>query len=90
MAIILGLMFAGIIAGHILGKYPAVSRINQKLLNLAIYALLLLLGMGVGSGEQIRINIYNLGFQALIIAFGGIAGSVLLCWVIYKAFFHLR
>ena len=83
-------MVSGIITGYILSKYPSVIRINEKLLNLSIYALLLLLGIGVGSNGKIISNIYNLGFQALIIAMGAITGSVLLCWLIYKAFFHIK
>lgn len=90
MAIIMGLMLAGIISGSILSKFPSIIKVNEKLLNLAIYALLLLLGIGVGSNNKIISNIYNLGYQALIIALGAIIGSVLLCWLIYKAFFHIK
>jgi len=90
MTIILVLMLAGILTGLILNNYPAIVKINEKLLNLAIYSLLLLLGIGVGSSEKIVGNIYTLGFQALIITLGAITGSVLLCWLVYKAFFHLK
>jgi len=90
MTIILGLMLAGILTGLILNNYPAIVKINDKLLNLAIYSLLLLLGIAVGSNEKIISNIYNLGFQALIITLGAVTGSVLVCWLIYKAFFHLK
>jgi len=90
MTIILGLMLAGILTGLFLNNYPAIVKINEKLLSLAIYALLLLLGIAVGSSEKIISNIYNLGFQAIIITLGAITGSVLVCWMIYKAFFHLK
>jgi len=90
MTIILVLMVAGILTGLLLTDYPAIAKINEKLLNLAIYSLLLLLGIGVGSNEKIIGNIYTLGFQALIITLGAITGSVLLCWLIYKTFFHLK
>jgi len=90
MTIILVLMLAGILTGLILNNYPTIVKINEKLLNLAIYSLLLLLGIGVGSSEKIVGNIYTLGFQALIITLGAITGSVLLCWLVYKAFFHLK
>jgi len=83
-------MLAGILTGLILNNYPAIVKINDKLLNLAIYSLLLLLGIAVGSNEKIISNIYNLGFQALIITLGAVTGSVLVCWLIYKAFFHLK
>ncbi len=83
-------MLAGILTGLFLNNYPAIVKINEKLLSLAIYALLLLLGIAVGSSEKIISNIYNLGFQAIIITLGAITGSVLVCWMIYKAFFHLK
>ena len=90
MAIILGLMLAGIITGLFLDKYPSIVKLNDKLLNLAIYCLLLLLGIAVGSNGKIISNIYSLGLQALIITTGAIAGSILMCWLIYKTFFHLK
>ena len=83
-------MVAGILTGFFLNNYPAIVKINEKLLNLAIYSLLLLLGIVVGSSEKIISNIYNLGLQALIITIGAITGSVMVCWLIYKAFFHLK
>lgn len=90
MAIILILMLAGIIVGLVLGKYPIIPKINEKLLNMAIYILLLFLGIAVGSNEKIINNLFAIGLQALVIAIGAIAGSVVVCWMIYKAYFHLK
>lgn len=90
MAIILILMLTGIILGLVLGKYPIIPKINEKLLNIAIYILLLLLGIAVGSNNKIITNLYTIGVQSLIIAIGAIAGSVVICWMIYKTFFHLK
>lgn len=90
MTIILILMLAGILLGLALGKNPIILKINEKLLNVAIYILLLLLGISVGSNDKIIDNLYNIGLQALIITIGAIAGSVALCWIIYKTFFHLK
>jgi len=90
MNAILILMLSGIFVGLALGKYPITLKINDKLLNAAIYLLLLLLGIGVGLNDKIIDNFYNIGLQALIIAIGAIAGSVVFCWVIYKSFFHLK
>lgn len=90
MGIILGLMLTGIITGFFLDKYPAIVKLNDKLLNLAIYCLLLLLGIAVGSNGKIISNIYSLGLQALVITAGAVAGSVLMCWLIYKIFFHIK
>ncbi len=90
MTIILILMLAGILLGLALGKNPIILKINEKLLNVAIYILLLLLGISVGSNDKIIDNLYNIGLQALIITIGAIAGSVAFCWIIYKTFFHLK
>ena len=90
MAIILGLMLVGIVTGYFLEKFPALVKTNEKLLNLAIYCLLLLLGLAVGSNGKIISNIYSLGFQALIITLGAITGSILACWLIYKTFFNVK
>ena len=83
-------MLAGILLGLALRKNPIILKINEKLLNVAIYILLLLLGISVGSNDKIIDNLYNIGLQALIITIGAIAGSVAFCWIIYKTFFHLK
>lgn len=88
MTLILGLMLFGIITGIFTGKYPAIIRLNGRLLNLAIYTLLLLLGIGVGSNEKIISNISSLGSDAIIISLGAIAGSVLVSRLVYRIFFH--
>jgi uncharacterized membrane protein YbjE (DUF340 family) len=90
MTAVLILMISGIILGLATGKYSQVLYINERLLNFAIYILLLLLGIAVGSNEKIINNLYLIGFQALIITIGAIAGSVILCWLIYKTFFHVK
>ncbi len=90
MSIILLLMLSGIVTGFALGKYPLILRINEKLLNAAIYILLLLLGIAVGTNEKIFNNLYQIGFQAFIITVGAIAGSVAFSWLIFKTFFRLK
>ena len=90
MVTILLVMFCGVLFGIGFGKYPLTLKINDKLLNIAIYILLLLLGIAVGSNEKIIKNIYTIGFQALVITVGAISGSVAVCWVIYKVYFKIK
>jgi uncharacterized membrane protein YbjE (DUF340 family) len=90
MTIILLLMFSGIIFGMVFGKYPMILKFNEKLLNVAIYILLLLLGISIGGNDKVISNLYSIGFQSLIITIGAISGSVAFCWLIYKTFFHLK
>jgi len=90
MGIILLLMLSGIILGLAFGRYPIILKINEKLLNIVIYILLLLLGISVGTNDKIINNLYSIGLQSLIISAGAIVGSVLFCWLIYKTFFNLK
>ncbi|MEI7523578.1 MAG: LysO family transporter [Mariniphaga sp.] len=90
MVIILLIMLSGVIFGIVFGRYPLTLKINDKLLNVAICILLMLLGIAVGSNEKIIANLYSIGLQGFIISLGAIAGSVAFCYVIYKAFFQLK
>jgi len=90
MTNILLLMLAGIFLGLALGKYSITLKINEKLLNTAIYILLLLLGIAVGSNDKIIDNLYGIGMQAFTITAGAVAGSVGVCFLIYKTFFRIK
>ena len=90
MIIILFLMVSGVIFGIGFGKYPLTTKITDKLLSLAIYVLLLLLGIAVGSNERIIKNLSSIGFHAFVITIGVISGSVAVSWVIYRLFFKIK
>lgn len=90
MVIILLIMLSGIVFGIVFGRYPLTLKINEKLLNIAIYILLLLLGIAVGTNDKIIHNLYTIGLQALIITLGAVSGSVGICWIIYKTFFRIK
>jgi uncharacterized membrane protein YbjE (DUF340 family) len=90
MITVLIIMILGIGIGIISRKFPSVIKANEKLISVAIYLLLFLLGVSVGTNKEIISNLYNLGFQALIITLGATAGSIFLCWIIYKFFFGLE
>ena len=83
-------MAIGVLTGLFIGNSPIIVKTGEKLLNLAIYSLLLLLGIAVGSNGKIIHHIYSFGIQAMIITVGAIGGSVFVCWLIYKTFFHLK
>ncbi len=90
MYITLLLMLAGVVAGFALRNNSLILKINETLLNITIYILLLLLGIAVGTNEKIIHNLYQIGFQALIITAGAIAGSVAFSWLIFKTFFRIK
>jgi uncharacterized membrane protein YbjE (DUF340 family) len=53
----------------------------------AIYLLLFLLGVAIGTNEVIVKNLPALGFKALLISLGGVLGSVLVAWLAYRLWF---
>lgn len=90
MITVLLLMVAGILAGWWLGKFPLVMKINDKLISWAIYLLLFLLGISVGTNKTVMQSLDSIGFQALLLTIGALAGSIAMGWIIYRAFFHLN
>lgn len=87
MITVLLIMIAGILTGLAINKYPFAIKVNDKLISWAIYVLLFLLGISVGLNKTIIQNLDKIGFQALIITFGAIAGSVLALWILYRLLF---
>jgi hypothetical protein len=49
-----------------------------------------MLGLSVGSNDQIMQNLSSLGVEALVISLAGCLGSALAAWFIYKYFFKAR
>jgi uncharacterized transporter YbjL len=90
MALVLLWMVLGIVIGIFLSNFPRLLKINENLLNVSIYALLLILGISIGSNKNITSHFYSLGVQALVIALGAIGGSVLVSWIIYRLFFYIK
>lgn len=80
-------MIAGIITGVFIHRKDHLIKINDRLITIAIYVLLFLLGISVGLNKTIVQNIGTLGIQALIITAGAVLGSVLISWVVYRFFF---
>lgn len=87
MILVLLVMTAGIILGAFIHKKPLFVKMNDQLISLAIYVLLLLLGISVGINKTIVQNIGTLGFQALVITLGAVLGSVLFTCLVFRIFF---
>lgn len=86
MLIVIGLMVSGIILGYILRNRDL--KIIQKLIMYAIFALLFLLGLSVGTNDKIMDNLSTIGLDALIITLGAVGGSILCAWGVFKFFFE--
>ncbi len=80
---ILGILTLGIITGFLLrGKVN--EKIFDYLLKISIYALLFLLGIGIGSNKKLMDNLGTISLQALIITLGAIAGSLIAAKILFE------
>ena len=89
MFIVLGILIASVIVGLLLRKVQILQKLNHTIIY-TIYLLLFMLGLSVGSNDQIMHNLSSLGVEALAISLAGCLGSALAAWLIYKYFFKAR
>lgn len=82
MFTVIGFMFAGMLLGYLFRKKEIAA--SQHLTTVLIWVLLFLLGIEVGSNENIIQGIHNLGIEALILTIFGLAGSILSAWALWK------
>jgi len=90
MFTVLTLMTIGIIIGFTIQDKRKIVKAIDPMINMAIYALLFLLGISVGTNEIIISNLDILGAQALLLTLGGVMGSVVLAFFTYKFFFKTK
>lgn len=80
-------MALGILVGYFLrGKEKVISGVEKAIL-WSIFLLLFFLGLSIGGNELIMASLPKLGLNALIITLGGVAGSLLVAWAIWKLVF---
>lgn len=82
MFIILLFMVCGIVIGRLLRA--RVSGGISFIITFLIWLLLFILGAEVGGNADLIKGISNLGFEALIITLGAIAGSVIFAFVLWR------
>jgi len=87
MFIVILFLFSGMVIGFLLHKKVKVIKVSDKMSTWFIYVFLFLLGISVGSSEEIMNNFGKIGVQAFILTIGAISGSVLASFFIYKRFF---
>jgi len=87
MIVVLLFLTAGIISGYFLKDHTNFIKISDKLLSWSIYLLLFLLGISVGSNQEIISNFDKIGFQAIILSIAGVIGSIVIAFFVYKFFF---
>ncbi len=82
------IMCAGIVTGVFLRGRSSLLFASERMTGIAIYLLLFLLGLSVGTNDTIISNFPVIGFNAIILTFSAIAGSVLLSWLLYIFLFR--
>ena len=88
MFTIIGLMLTGILLGYLLRKRD-LKKIHQ-IITLLIWLLLFILGIEVGSNEQIIKGLHTIGLEAVILTMGGTLGSVIAAWALWRALYKRK
>ncbi len=78
----------GILIGFLLRQKKKMRDIVEQSITVMIWVLLLLLGISIGTNEQVINNIHVIGSKALVITVGGIAGSIACSYLVYLKFFR--
>ena len=81
MFIIIGIMFAGMLLGFLLRK-QRLSWIH-KVITVFIWLLLFLLGIDVGSNQEIINGLHTIGLEAVILTVAAVLGSVTAAWALW-------
>lgn len=81
---IVGIMLSGVLVGYLL-RNRNLSFVSKGIMA-AIWLLLFLLGVAVGGNEAILGSLDTIGLQALLLSVGGVGGSVVCAWVVYRFF----
>ena len=88
MFTIIGLMLTGILLGYLLRKRD-LKKIHQ-IITLLIWLLLFILGIEVGSNEQIIKGLHTIGLEAVILTLGGTLGSVIAAWSLWRSLYKRK
>ena len=88
MFTIIGLMLTGILLGYLFRKRD-LKKIHQ-IITLLIWLLLFILGIEVGSNEQIIKGLHTIGLEAVILTLGGTLGSVIAAWALWRALYKRK
>lgn len=81
------IMLAGFFVGVLIREKKNILKKVDFGVTIAIYILLFLMGVSVGSNKLIINNLHNIAFKALIITLGAVLGSCLTALFIYRFFF---
>jgi uncharacterized membrane protein YbjE (DUF340 family) len=81
-------LLSGIAAGFLLRNKKKPPLIADRVSYAAIFILLFLLGLSIGKNSDVLKNISTVGVQSAVLAAGGVLGSVVFSFFVYKYFFR--
>jgi len=82
--VLVAFLILGIIIGRS-GMLPeAVTNSMDCVLMVVIYALLLFIGIEVGTFREVLQNLGSIGLKSVVLSIGSIAGSGLLCMLVMR------
>ena len=87
-AAIIVLIIGGIAAGLLVRRKLNVVRIVDRAALGAVFLLLFLLGLDVGSRHEVIRNISEVGLEAGMISTAAMVGSLALTWVVHVVWFR--
>ncbi len=85
--IVIALFAVGIGIGWLMRDKEKTRKGVDAAVTWSVYLLLFLLGISVGTNDEIISNFSRIGYKAFWLTFGAVAGSVLLAKVVYQFFF---
>lgn len=83
MITLIGTLFAGLFIGY-LARGRRWTRWAGKSVSGTVYALLFLMGVGVGGNKELLANLSAVGVEALLLSLSAAAGSVAVGAWVYK------
>ena len=84
---IIAIMLTGITLGYLFRNKSFLQN-TEKTISITIFLLLFIMGITIGSNDNLIRNLGNFGWQAAIIAFSATCGSVLASWLVMRFFFN--
>jgi len=82
------IMIIGMCAGYLLRERQKLAKHIDMIVTWAIFLLLFLLGVSVGTNKTILDNIDAIFLKVVILTVGAVLGSVIISYFTYKYFFR--
>ena len=86
MLSIVATMITGIILGYLL-RNKTFTRHTGRSISLTIFIMLFIMGLNIGSNEELISNLGKFGWQAAVISVSATCGSIFASWIILRLFF---